>query len=162
LSATITHLLLDPTRLAILRTELGLVFAQSKNNIPTWRELEKLPYLTAIIKEGLRLAFDPSLLKSTTDLAFRMAMGAMNRSARVSPDVDLQYRDLLLPKGYPISMSSYWMHNDPTVFPKPHIFKPERWFSEPEKLKVMNSYFVPFSRGSRMCLAQKYVLATLP
>ena len=81
----------------------------------------------------------------------------MNRSARVSPEIDLGFGDSILPKGYPVSMSSYWMHNDPTIFPEPHIFKPERWICGPEELKVLNSYFVPFSRGSRMCLAQKYV-----
>ncbi|KAE9371229.1 cytochrome P450 [Stipitochalara longipes BDJ] len=157
LSAIITRLLLDPTRLAILRTELGLIVAQSANNAPTWRELEKLPYLTAVIKEGLRLAFDPLFHQPSTDLVLRMVMGAMNRSARVSPEVDLPFRRMVLPKGYPISMSSYWMHNDPAVFPEPHIFKPERWLCGPEELKVMNSYFVPFSRGSRMCLAQNFV-----
>jgi cytochrome P450 len=89
-------------------------------------------------------------------LYIRIAIGAMNRSARVSPDVDLYYNDWILPKGWPVSMSSYWMHHDPIIFPEPDKFKPERWFCSPEELKVMNSYFVPFSRGSRNCLAQKY------
>jgi hypothetical protein len=49
-----------------------------------------------------------------------MAIGAMNRSARVSPDLDLHYRDWVLPKGYPVSMSSYWMYNDLSISPSPN------------------------------------------
>ena len=84
-----------------------------------------------------------------------MAMGSMNRSARISPDVALQFGDWLIPQGVPVSMSSCWMHHDPIIFPDPKTFIPERWFVNTEKLKIMNSYFVPFSRGSRSCLAQK-------
>jgi cytochrome P450 len=86
---------------------------------------------------------------------FRMAIGAMNRSARVFPDVTLKFREWIIPKGTPVSTSSYWMHNDPSIFPEPHKFLPERWLCDPEKLKRMNNYFVPFSRGSRNCMAQK-------
>jgi cytochrome P450 len=86
-----------------------------------------------------------------------MAMGAMNRSARVSPYEDLHYGKWILPKGFPVSMSSYWMHNNPNVFHDPEIFMPERWLCGPDELKVKNGSFVPFSRGSRGCLAQKYV-----
>lgn len=84
-------------------------------------------------------------------------MGAMNRSARVCPDEDLRYGQWFLPKGFPVSMSSFWMHRDPTAFPEPDKFIPERWQCGEEQLKVMNRYFVPFSRGSRGCLAEKSV-----
>jgi hypothetical protein len=60
MSAIITHLLLNPTKLQIMRAELAPVFA--KTNLPTWRTLEKLSYLTAVIKEGLRSAFLFSLV----------------------------------------------------------------------------------------------------
>ena len=43
----------------ILRAELGVVFADCVGNTPTWRDLEKLPYCTAVIKEGLRLDLIP-------------------------------------------------------------------------------------------------------
>jgi cytochrome P450 len=155
ISAIITHLLLNPTKLQIMRAELGPVFANT--DFPTWCTLEKLPYLTAVIKEGLRSAFLFSCIGRQLTLHFRMAMGAMNRSARVSPYEDLQYGKWILPKGFPVSMSSYWMHNDPNVFHNPEIFMPERWLCGPDELKMMNGSFVPFSRGSRGCLARKYV-----
>src|SRR5450756_1755988 len=137
MSAIITHLLLNPTKLQILRAELAPVFAD-ETDFPTWRTLETLPYLTAVIKEGLRSASLVSCIGHQLTLHFRMTMGALNRSARVSPNEDLQYGKWILPKGFPVSMSSYWMHNDPNVFHDPEIFMPERWLCSPDELKVMN------------------------
>ena len=84
-----------------------------------------------------------------------MAIGAMNRSARISPDVDILFNGWKIHKGTPVSMTSYWMHNEPEIFPDPNEFRPERWLCVPENLKVMYKYFVPFSKGSRGCLAQE-------
>jgi cytochrome P450 len=53
-------------------------------------------------------------------------------------------------------MSTYWMHNDPKVFPDPYTYRPERWLeATPEQLKVMRTYYVPFAKGSRQCIGQK-------
>jgi cytochrome P450 len=53
-------------------------------------------------------------------------------------------------------MSAYWMHNDPGVFPDPGAFEPTRWIdANPEHLKVMRAYCVPFAKGSRNCVGQK-------
>lgn len=44
---------------------------------------------------------------------------------------------------------------DPDVFDEPMSFKPERWLSSnPDLLRIMHNY-VPFGRGSRMCLGMK-------
>lgn len=37
-----------------LGDELGPLMAHYPDNLPTWPDLEKLPYLQAVIKEGLR------------------------------------------------------------------------------------------------------------
>ena len=85
-----------------------------------------------------------------------MAIGGMNRTARISPDVALQFGEWDIPKGVPVSMSTFWMHNDPKVFLEPDSFQPERWHcSSTETLKVMKNHYVPFSKGSRNCLGQK-------
>jgi cytochrome P450 len=49
-----TYLLLDDMKLNTLRAELATVFQDSKNMSPSVRDLEKAPYLSACIKEGLR------------------------------------------------------------------------------------------------------------
>jgi cytochrome P450 len=50
-------------------------------------------------------------------------------------------------------MSTYLMHTDPTAFPDPFEFKPERWMGKATPAMLRN--YVPFSRGSRNCLGQR-------
>jgi hypothetical protein len=47
------------------------------------------------------------------------------------------------------------MHNEPSVFPDPLKFNPERWLQK--DTRELENHFVPFSRGPRMCLGFKYV-----
>ena len=49
----------------------------------------------------------------------------------------------------PVSMSRYFVHTDPRVFPEPERFKPERWIEAAEKGEHLNEFIVSFSRGSR-------------
>ena len=49
-----------------------------------------------------------------------------------------------------MSTSSWFIHHDPSIFPEPDVFKPERW--EGEEVKELEKYLVPFSKGVRMCL----------
>jgi len=81
----------------------------------------------------------------------------VNRTPRVSPDVELHFQEWIIFNGVPVSMSSYWMHNDPFIFLESEKFKPEKWLSDPEKLKMMNNYFVLFAKGTRNCLGQNLV-----
>ncbi|EKG09542.1 Cytochrome P450 [Macrophomina phaseolina MS6] len=103
---------------------------------PSWQTLEKLPYLQACIKEGLRLSH-----------------GIMHRLPRCSPDVALQYRQWSIPKGTPVGMSAYFMHTDPDVYPDPFEFRPERWLGDVDPRMYRN--YVPFTKGSRGCLGVK-------
>ncbi|KAF2267413.1 hypothetical protein CC78DRAFT_530812 [Lojkania enalia] len=58
-----------------------------------------------------------------------------------------------------ISMSIRDMHPDPTLFPSPHTFRPERWLGEQ---KVMNEkWFAAFGRGSRSCVGKNLAMAEL-
>ncbi|KAF2678009.1 cytochrome P450 CYP551C1, partial [Lentithecium fluviatile CBS 122367] len=77
---------------------------------PTWSQLEKLPYFQAVVKEGLRLSY-----------------GVMRRLPRVSPNIPIQFREWTIPAGTPVGMSAYMQHTDPTIFPSPFAFRPERW-----------------------------------
>lgn len=117
--------------------------------LPSWTALEKLPYLSAIIQEGLRLSLGVSL-----------------RTARVATEEKLLYQGVwqgkeihyTIPKGYAIGMSSAITHYDEAVFEDPIKFKPERWL-DPERKKVLESGMLMFSKGSRACLGMKYVLS---
>ena len=45
-----------------------------------------------------------------------------------------------------------FIHLDPTVFPDPHTFKPDRWL---EPSKDLEQHLVAFSRGVRQCIGVK-------
>ena len=55
--------------------------------------------------------------------------------------------------------SCIYVHNmNPSVFPSPQEFQPERWLDGDP---VLDQHLCSFSRGSRSCLGQKYVLISL-
>jgi len=54
LTVTTYHVLADPTKEGRLREELREAMSGFPERVPRWAELERLPYLTACIKEGLR------------------------------------------------------------------------------------------------------------
>ncbi|KAK4206663.1 putative cytochrome P450, putative EED11494.1 cytochrome P450 [Rhypophila decipiens] len=127
------YILRDPAMRKRLGDELASLMADYPAKSPRWAELEKLPYLQALIKEGLRLSY-----------------GVMRRLPRTSPDVALNYKQWTIPKGTPVGMGAYSLHTDPDVYPEPFKFIPERWLGDYDPR--MNRNWVPFSRGSRNCL----------
>jgi pentalenene oxygenase len=67
-----------------------------------------------------------------------------------------------LPRGATVLYSPYLLHHDPSTFPDPDRFLPERWLpgkATAEQRRAM----VPFSAGSRKCLGDEFsmVEATL-
>lgn len=44
---------------------------------------------------------------------------------------------------------------DPSIFAKPMAFEPERWLSDNPDLQRINQAYVPFGKGSRMCVGLK-------
>ena len=99
--------------------------------------LEQLPYLTAVLMEGLRL---------TPGIATRMA--------RVAPDRTVTYGEWQIPVGTPVGMTAFLMHMDPSIYPHPGQFNPDR-FLDIDARKKVNKTFAPFSRGSRNCLGMQ-------
>lgn len=115
-----------------LREEIAQASAKSTDPIQL-KTLEQLPYLTAVLKEGLRLS-----------------PGISSRAARIT-DKDLSYGDWRIPAGTPVGMTTLLMHTDEELFPDPMRFNPDRWM-DPTKGKGGDQGFAPFSRGTRMCL----------
>lgn len=97
-------------------------------------ELEKLPYLSAVIHEGLRLA-NP----------------VTHRVVRQFPDKTFEYKGYILPPNTTIGMSPNLVHFNEENFPEPQVFKPERWLG-PDAARLQR-YLISFSRGPRGCLA---------
>ncbi|KAF4630879.1 hypothetical protein G7Y89_g7257 [Cudoniella acicularis] len=96
-------------------------------------ELEKLPYLTGCIKEGLRLSYGPS-----------------TRMPRVAPDETLTYKDWVIPAGTAVGICTVVAHHDESILPDSHTFKPERWLGD--NSRRLDKYLVQFGGGTRICL----------
>lgn len=52
-------------------------------------------------------------------------------------------------------MGATFVHRNPTIFPRPREFIPERWLGEGKG--YLDQYLVSFSKGPRTCLGIKYV-----
>jgi cytochrome P450 len=131
----IYHIYTNPAILQRLRQELSNI---PSSTTPALKTLELLPYLTAVLTEGMRLS---------------PAIGT--RAARIT-DKDLFYRDRCIPAGTPVGMTTLLMHIDPDLFPDPMRFDPERWLgAEGARNK---KWYAPFARGTRICLGMQYVL----
>lgn len=128
------HVFTNDNILQRLRSEVSSVLS-SPNPIQL-SALEQLPYLTAVLTEGLRLS--PAV-------ATRLAR---------STDKDLFYGDWRIPAGTPVGMTALLMHTDEMLYPGPMRFLPERWL-DPKDRKALEKAFAPFSKGTRICLGMQ-------
>jgi len=135
------HLLANPTLLKQLKEELKSVHP-NPNSRPSLQELERLPFLTGVLKEGLRLGY-----------------GATGRSARIAPDASLKCGNWVIPPGTPVSLTIPLTHHDETIFPNPEAFLPDRWILEDSSR--LDKYLVSFSKGSRVCVGMNLAWAEL-
>lgn len=113
---------------------------------------QALPYLRAVIREGLRLAVaNPA------------------RLSRIVPPGGFEVDGTHLPAGTSVGLAAYVLHHNPELFPEPFAFRPERWLDdgrETEDSKVneraerqrreMERDTFPFGVGSRMCIARTF------
>ena len=137
------HLMLQPQIVERLRAELTKLMPRP-NMDASWLDLEKLPYLTAVIKEGLRLHH-----------------GLAGRNPRVAPHEDLQFKEWLIPAGTPVSSLPALIHLNPDIFHDPRAFLPERWLDRGEFRKGADKFMFSFGRGSRACLGINLAYAEL-
>jgi cytochrome P450 len=135
---TLFHINKNPTIRQRLRAELASCKQQDADMDDIGlSELERLPYLTAVLMEGLRLS--PAIA---------------TRATRVAPDRDLIYGKWVIPAGTPIGMTAYFLLRDPELYPNPDEFNPERWMDMNARRKAERSY-APFSKGPRNCLGMQ-------
>ncbi|KAL7950682.1 cytochrome P450 [Trichoderma barbatum] len=151
------HLLTQPEILKKLTDELRTVVDDPKS-LPSWSTLEQLPFLNAVMTEGLRLSY-----------------GVSARTARVATEEDLVYHgtwtpkgskipvtlDYVVPRGMAIGMTSAIMHHNEDIFPDSHSFIPERWLVKGKQRWEMDRSFFTFSKGSRQCLGMNLAYCEL-
>ncbi|KAI7229467.1 hypothetical protein KC330_g7428 [Hortaea werneckii] len=100
-------------------------------------------------------------IRGVVQEALRLTYGLVVRIPRVSAEEALRYQDFIIPPGTPVSQSTYFINNDPSIFPNPSVFDPERWIRAANEGVNLDKYMVSFSKGSRACLGINLAYAML-
>ena len=95
--------------------------------------LRQHPYLNSVIKETFRRF--PTIVSTLPRVLLE----------------PMQLDEYLLPKGTVVGMQNWIHHRNPSVFPNPDRFSPERWLQSTE---AMEASLTPFSIGRRNCIGQ--------
>lgn len=141
LKAVSYHIAANPAVRQKLFQELKTVIPR-RGDRPRLHDVEKLPYLTAIIQESLRIS-----------------QPVTHRMCRAFPDKALTYNGITIPPGTAIHSTTLLIHENGQLFPDPQAFKPERWLGE--EGQELQRYLVPFARGTRACLGINLAWAEL-
>ncbi|KAK1985262.1 cytochrome P450 4A10 [Colletotrichum cereale] len=139
LSVGIHHLARLPHLWARLQNEIRPVMETLDGN-PYIELLAQLPFLNAVIKEGLRVSCP-----------------IRGHMPRVVPAGGWDYGKTHFPAGSVIATSAFYGCNNEEVFPDPERYDPLRWVQE--DTVEMDAHLQPFSRGTRQCIGQNLTLA---
>ena len=121
-----------------LQNELDDALQGEDDPASSYEVVKNLPYLNAVIKEGLRI-------HSTSGIGL----------PRVVPEGGMKIQDHFFEQGTVLSVPSYTIHRDVEVWGgDTSVFRPERWFERADD--AMQKAFNPFSCGPRFVLCDKH------
>ncbi|KAF8801579.1 cytochrome P450 [Phlegmacium glaucopus] len=152
-STSITYLFWELSRrpdiMKKLQAELDEAMTDPKV-LPDISVLQELPYLSAFMKEGLRMyTAVPSLLE-------RVVPTSTSKNGASDEVYDMM--GYALPPGTVVATQAWSMHREPSVFASPDTFLPERWLESSsttsDQLSIMATHMMPFGSGSRVCGGQ--------
>ncbi|OTA91469.1 hypothetical protein M434DRAFT_76133 [Hypoxylon sp. CO27-5] len=141
--AILYYLIRNPTSMNRLVSELRKAGLDGKGPVVRYSEASKLPYLSAVIREGMRL--HPSV-------GMILPRGIPPGGATL---IDEEGKKFFISAGAEIGFNPWIMQRDPDIFPEPDVFKPERWINaDPNHLVRMNRAWIAFGAGRHSCSGQ--------
>lgn len=146
---TLLLLLTNPRVYRKLQTEIDVAIADGKITFPVVQNAEalQLPYLQAVIKEGLRL--------------WQPLNGIVTKD---SPNEDITINNVYIPANTQVCLSSHSMMRRMDLFgPDPDIFRPERWLdTDTDRIKEAERIWeLTFGTGRFTCLGKSLALMEL-
>ncbi|EIW80743.1 benzoate para-hydroxylase [Coniophora puteana RWD-64-598 SS2] len=127
----IMHLLFTNPR--VYNKLIGILEEAVDEELPTADHVRDIPYLDAVINEGLRY-------HATTAIGLHRAVhekGAM-------------FGGKYFPPGTEMSVPAWTIQHDPEIWGDPEVFRPERWIENPD----LKKYLMTFGKGPRACLGR--------
>jgi cytochrome P450 len=123
------------------RDEVNSVLGSLNIKTPDLEALRQMPYLTACIREALRL---------NTPITY-----IVPRSAVKSFELHGASKTYRIPQGASLIMNLTAVHHNSTYYPEPEKFNPDRFlhFSGAESLT-----WLPFASGPRQCPARNFAM----
>ncbi|KAI0701738.1 cytochrome P450 [Earliella scabrosa] len=132
-----------PEILKKAQKEIDAVVGNSR--LPTFSDRPNLPYVNAVVNEALRISSP-------------VPLGLPRRITE-----DNVYKDMYIPKGTLVFGNNHNMVRDPSIFPNPDAFDPERYLEEVDeataKLRDVRNYVFGF--GRRRCPGSFMIDASL-
>lgn len=135
LTFALTLLAKNPDMERKLRDEIDGVLGDAP---ATAADVSRLPYTRAVVLETMRL-YPPA-----------WAIGRETLE-------ELHLGEYVLPKGSQLWFLQWVNHRDPTFFPEPLRFRPERWLDGLERTLPRFAYY-PFGGGPRICIGIHFAM----
>ncbi len=110
--------------------------------LPTADDAAALPWLSASLKEAMRL--------------YPPAAALMTRRLSRGVTLPWQGRQLQLDAGVMLRVTPYLLHRDPRWWTEPEAYRPERFM--PGAPEVPRGAYLPFGQGPRVCLGQHFAM----
>lgn len=137
------ELALHPALQHRVRAEIRDVLAKHRGEV-SYDAIQQMTYLDMVVSETLRkypvLPFLDRMCISDYKLTHPSGEGT-----------------LTLPAGIAVYVPILGIHKDPTYYPDPEKFDPER-FTEENKQKRPNYSYIPFGDGPRFCIGMRFGL----
>ncbi|KDE08747.1 C-22 sterol desaturase [Microbotryum lychnidis-dioicae p1A1 Lamole] len=134
------HLADYPAVFAKVREEQERIRAGDHESAVTLEQLEQMPYTNAVVREVLRHRPPVLMVPYLTKKAFPIT------------------EDYTVPKGTMLIPSFWNSLHDPSIYPDPDEFIPERWMPGGANFETTDSKtWLVFGAGAHRCIAQNYV-----
>ncbi|KAK4554665.1 hypothetical protein LTR86_008167 [Recurvomyces mirabilis] len=145
LTSIFYHVHKNPAVLARLRTEIDAAYENATLSVPVrYNEAIKLPYLNAVVKEGLRIHHS-------------LGTGL----PRLVPKGGASISDHFIPGGTTVIVNANAIHMDKTIFGEDaDVFNPDRWLDE-KRAAVMARHDMSFGYGPRICVGRHITMVEM-
>jgi cytochrome P450 len=117
----------------------------------TFEMLSREPGVVRELQRELDGGDSEAYLNATINESMRRRPVLPNAEPRLTMQ-EVEIGDWTYPKGVVLGASAYLVHHDPSIYPDPYAFRPERFLEQPPGTYT----FIPFGGGRRRCLGASF------